>query len=77
MTIASQTQIAAARERIEAEMEAEIESLEAARKRSFRRIGVAQAPQNSSVGKRTQGCCARYAATKVWNRRTRVKMKVE
>jgi hypothetical protein len=77
MTITSQSQVAAARKRIEAEIEGEIDSLEATRSLSLRRIGVTQAPQNAVQGKRTMGSCARYGATKVWNRRTRQMLKVE
>ena len=56
-------------ERIEAEMEAEIDSLLATRAKSKRNIGVSAAPWNSVLGKRVGGREGRYhyGKTKVAN----------
>jgi hypothetical protein len=77
MSPSSQAEVVAARKRFEAEMEGEIDSLEATRSRSFRTIGVTQAPHGSIVGKRTAQAKRNYRKTKVWGRFARIELKVE
>jgi len=77
MSPQNQKEIVAARKRFEAEMEGEIDSLEATQNRARKTTGFSQLPQNAVQGKRTQGSCARYGRCSVWNRRTRVKLKVQ
>lgn len=77
MTKQDQIEVNARRKQIENDMENEIDSLMAARRRSVRSIGVACAPQNTVVGKRIGLTKQGYRKTSVWSAPTRRRLKIQ
>jgi hypothetical protein len=79
MTSADQAEIALKHAIVEAEIDgdnSELNRLLATRERSFKRIGVTQAPQGSIVGKRTALTKMGYRKTAVWGKPTQRRLKL-